>query len=382
MQRLNDVAVLFLLTLFCNRVSAACDSPCAAPSFLVTKGKVLLPDGNPATDVILRERWDLTPRQFPVMQFGNSIGMTNEYGRFHIETRADKRSRLIIGFSSDQRLGVVYFDSCDDPNDSVTLRLAPTVRITGNVVLPSIKRDDSPVGLLFLHRESKLPAISLFVKQPLHGGKLHSNSDLSIHRFAIDVPLERYDLIVSHPQCVPRHVPLLLEKEEPGRDLGELNLDPVSSTVRLGSMAPVLKATDSSSHDVASSLESLRGNWILIAFWAYWCSPCVSEELPELVSFYHTAKKQFPRIRVIGVHCTKDVRTMEDFDRLALPRVRRHIPEAIPFVILIDGNLDCYQSWGITRFPMTAVVDPRGHIVYLGEYSVARRLIEEKQSTN
>ena len=46
------------------------------------------------------------------------------------------------------------------------------------------------------------------------------------------------------------------------------------------------------------SLESLRGKWVIINYWASWCQPCV-EEISELNRFY---KKNKDRVALFAVN--------------------------------------------------------------------------------
>ena len=45
------------------------------------------------------------------------------------------------------------------------------------------------------------------------------------------------------------------------------------------------------------SLESLRGQWVLINYWAQWCKPCI-EEIPEL----NALDQKYPQVTVLGVN--------------------------------------------------------------------------------
>lgn len=47
---------------------------------------------------------------------------------------------------------------------------------------------------------------------------------------------------------------------------------------------------------VRYTLSGLHGHWVLVNFWAPWCSSCI-EELPALVSL----QKQHPEVQIIGV---------------------------------------------------------------------------------
>jgi thiol-disulfide isomerase/thioredoxin len=43
-------------------------------------------------------------------------------------------------------------------------------------------------------------------------------------------------------------------------------------------------------------LEQLRGQWVVINYWAIWCKPCI-QEIPEL-----NALNELPEVTVLGVN--------------------------------------------------------------------------------
>ncbi|MCB1704649.1 MAG: TlpA family protein disulfide reductase [Halioglobus sp.] len=45
------------------------------------------------------------------------------------------------------------------------------------------------------------------------------------------------------------------------------------------------------------ALQQLRGQWVVINYWAQWCKPCI-EEIPEL----NTLDSEYPDVTVLGVN--------------------------------------------------------------------------------
>ena len=96
------------------------------------------------------------------------------------------------------------------------------------------------------------------------------------------------------------------------------------------------------------ALSELRGQWLVINYWAQWCAPCI-EEIPEL----NALAAERPDIRVLGVNY--DGATGEE-----LTRQEREL--GVAFRTL---TTDPAAELGIQRpsvLPTTLLIDPDGAI--------------------
>ncbi len=95
------------------------------------------------------------------------------------------------------------------------------------------------------------------------------------------------------------------------------------------------------------SLEQLRGQWVVINYWAIWCKPCI-QEIPEL-----NALDELPGVTVLGVN----------YDGVAgQEREQQILQLGIAFDVLAN---DPAGELGITRpvvLPTTLIIDPAGEL--------------------
>jgi cytochrome c biogenesis protein CcmG/thiol:disulfide interchange protein DsbE len=97
-------------------------------------------------------------------------------------------------------------------------------------------------------------------------------------------------------------------------------------------------------------LESLRGQVVVLNFWASWCIPC-KEEAPYLERIWREHRER--GVVVVGLDA-------KDFRRDARAFVRRY---GLTFPIVYDGPGDTLSAYGVTGFPETFVLDPDGRVV-------------------
>ena len=99
--------------------------------------------------------------------------------------------------------------------------------------------------------------------------------------------------------------------------------------------------------DRTVSLQSLRGQVVVLNFWATWCPPCV-EEMPSLVQMQHQLKDK--GVTVLAVSLDEDARqyrTFLDKNHVDLLTVR-------------DPQQKSNELYGTFKFPETYVIDRQG----------------------
>ena len=112
--------------------------------------------------------------------------------------------------------------------------------------------------------------------------------------------------------------------------------------------APVLElaSLDGAGFDLAA----LRGQPVLLNFWATWCPPCVAET-PSLVKLDETLRPE--GLVVVGLSVDKDRDAVRNF-------VQRF---GIRFPIPLDPTARSAHRYGTFKYPETFFIDRTGNIV-------------------
>lgn len=122
-------------------------------------------------------------------------------------------------------------------------------------------------------------------------------------------------------------------------------------SLSIGSTAPEISLPNPSGEVI--TLSSLKGNYVLIDFWAAWCRPCRAEN-PNVVRLYNEYSDQNFEILGVSLDRTKEawVQAIEQ-DGLEW----KHVSDLQYF------NSAAANTYNITAIPATYLVDPEGKII-------------------
>ncbi len=115
-----------------------------------------------------------------------------------------------------------------------------------------------------------------------------------------------------------------------------------------GLMLSLLACGETNNTAQSPRLENLRGQWVVINYWAPWCKPCI-EEIPEL----NALDKTYTEITVLGVNYDGAVGAELEQQRQEL---------GVEFASL---ETDPSQALGVARpmvLPTTFIVNPSGKL--------------------
>jgi peroxiredoxin len=128
-------------------------------------------------------------------------------------------------------------------------------------------------------------------------------------------------------------------------------LQPAAANPVLGELpapAPDFTAKDYAGREV--SLSSLRGQVVLVNFWATWCKTCVV----EMPSMERLVQKMNGRpFRLLAVSVDDD-----------WPTVRKFFAGGTKLQVLLDSERNIPKRYGTEKFPESFVVDKDGNVRY------------------
>lgn len=99
------------------------------------------------------------------------------------------------------------------------------------------------------------------------------------------------------------------------------------------------------------SLSRYQGKIVLLAFWASWCPRC-EEELTFLQGVYKTS----PDITVVAIN-----QESQNISRAHVERIKETLADwKIDFPVLLDKNLDAWNTFCINALPTSIILDKKG----------------------
>jgi thiol-disulfide isomerase/thioredoxin len=114
--------------------------------------------------------------------------------------------------------------------------------------------------------------------------------------------------------------------------------------------APAFQLTSMAGKPI--SLDSLKGQVVMINFWASWCGPC-REEMPILEKLYSKYKPM--GFTMIGVNVEPDSKLAAEWLK-ATP---------VTFPILFDTKSEVSKLYQVSSMPSTVIVDRKGNLRWM-----------------
>jgi len=100
-------------------------------------------------------------------------------------------------------------------------------------------------------------------------------------------------------------------------------------------------------------IKALKGQVIIVNFWATWCPPC-RREMASLERLYQATKDK--GVVVLAVNVGEDDDTVFSF--------LGEVEPSPTYPILFDTNAQSLKDWKVKGLPTTYIVDGKGKLVY------------------
>lgn len=113
---------------------------------------------------------------------------------------------------------------------------------------------------------------------------------------------------------------------------------------RIGTAAPDFTVRDS---DRTVTLSQLKGQVVVLNFWATWCPPCI-EEMPSLVEMQQRMKSKGVTVLAVSV----------DVDEASYRRFLKD--HNVNLLAVRDGEMKSNNLYGTIKFPETYIIDRNG----------------------
>ena len=97
-------------------------------------------------------------------------------------------------------------------------------------------------------------------------------------------------------------------------------------------------------------LEDFSGKFLLLNFWATWCSPCL-REMPDLDEVYKVLGPD--RLVVLAVSMGEGIKRVQKFIK----------KRDYSFPIIADPKMEITRLYGVQKIPITYLIDPSGVII-------------------
>lgn len=131
-----------------------------------------------------------------------------------------------------------------------------------------------------------------------------------------------------------------------------------------GALAPDFTLTTLEGESI--TLSDLRGQPVIINFWATWCGPC-RQETPHFQTFY---EQNHPDVVMLGINQRESTSTVINF-----------VEEfGMTYPVLLDENGSVYDTYQVFGLPTTWFVNPDGVLVSVAPGGITAAFLEDQLS--
>ena len=256
-------------------------------------------------------------------------------------------------------IGITFASPFTLQSPALTVRLGPEVRLTGQVVSADLTKAGLPLGG---------SNAQLFVR-----GRRIADHMSPAGRFEFPVVPGEYVISAYGNDLIERRIPVTVPAGRTEVAVPPINLTAAALPLLNGKPAPELKDVVGWKGEKVNRA-GLKGKYVLLEFWGYWCGPCV-HSMPVLLELHDKFKDK--GLAIVGVHLDTggEVDTAAKLDE-RLTDVRKTVWKGrdLPFpVALCSGEkVDVGGGemrggpaiqYGVLSYPTTILIDRDGKVV-------------------
>ncbi len=268
------------------------------------------------------------------------------------------RSKSVIARDEERKLiGIALVSPVKVVRDEIQIVMQPECRVAGSIRCKELTSRGQPLGwtnVMVMH----------------HGRRIASYASYEGH-YAFFLPPGDYTMELYGNNVKSEKRPLLVPKNR-----AELSIEPVELKAHqwlllMGQPAPELDEIVGWK-GAKVSLAELKGKYVLLEFWGYWCGPCVAG-MPILIELHERYADK--GLVIIGIHMDHEgeVDTVAKLDE-KIAHFRKGIwkGKELPFpVAMISGKKAKDENapggpvhrYGVRAFPTTLLIDREGKLV-------------------
>ncbi len=317
------------------------------------RGMVVDSQGNPVADVEIATFW-LAGSQTASGYRAYGAVKSDATGNFQINLDPQRLPATLFAIDSDKRRGAIRVITAI--GQEIRLQLQPLWRVHYRF---------TGTGLTDLSK-------SRITLKPVAGPMFSQIAGLTEGELLL--PPGKYALAVSSPGGGENSVDFEVATHD-------VVLEPIGLTAGIaqyyGHPAPSLSDVEVA-NAASFSIEGLRGKWVLVYFWGYWCGPCVGEGLPKLIRFFEQNSPYRGRFEIVAVHengVAGKITVAELKEKLS--GLEKKWGKPIPFPVVLDRSGEVIKTWGISGCPTTAIIKPNGELME-GDVEKLRQELERK----
>jgi uncharacterized protein (TIGR03067 family) len=319
------------------------------------------PDGKPAAGATLFEvMYHLeNDKAKPGWQFDKPV-KTGSDGTAKVPYERLRFRPLAARDEAGKQIGFAAVSPASLQKGVATVVLKPRCRLSGTIVCEELQKTGKPIGRT---------DVSL-----RYGGQLIGDYISTEGKFEFPVPPGMYTLHGYGNDLRGRDVTVTVPAGHSEFTVKPIALEASRLLVLQGGPAPELEGVVGWKGEKVK-LADLKGKYVLLEFWGYWCGPCV-HSMPVLIELHE--KFADKGLAIIGIHVDIDgeVDTAAKYDdKIAPIKKKLWQDKSLPFpVVLTSGKRiesgdnqpirgGAAAQYGILGYPTTILIDREGKVV-------------------